>query len=109
MISCINLIELLKDDSIKLEECKIQKVFQMCISKIENTKYPKKEMFKRLLNCSDQHANLMVGGVHHELEKAELSNDLAKLLELKNNYKEFCEFHISKYPYYKWYNYNSIN
>lgn len=94
MISCINLIELLKDDSIKLEECKIQKVFQMCISKIEDTKYPKKEMFKRLLNCSDQHANLMVGGVHHELEKAEL-------LELKNNYKEFCEFHISKYPYYK--------
>ena len=107
MISCSNLIKLLKEEPIKLEEAKIEKVFQMCISKVD--KYPKKEMFKRLLNCSDQHPNLIVEGVHSELERAELSNDLTKLLELKNNYRDFCDFHISKYPYYKWYNYNSLD
>tara|TARA_B100000900_G_scaffold56623_1_gene42340 strand:+ start:277 stop:615 length:339 start_codon:yes stop_codon:yes gene_type:complete len=112
MVDCKIIFELFKNNS-KLTENDLIDIYENCVklsnkSKTYITNYPRKEMYKRLLNCSDEQAIWMLNNKHTELEKAELINDKNKLQELKQNYSHLCEFHISKYPYYKWNNYNNI-
>ena len=71
--------------------------------------FPKKEMFMRLLGCGEEYALLMSSKVHIELEKAELTNDIDKLLELKKDYPDFCQFYMKRYPWYQWDNFKKLN
>ena len=106
-------------EEMSLSEETVSKLFDKCKSLVTKDKppdsdnylinFPRREMFKTLLGCSDAHASLLVNQKHRELEKAELLNDTDKLSELKNNYPDFCQFYINRYPWYKWENFNKLN
>ena len=106
-------------EEMSLRDETVSKLYDKCKSLVTKDKppppdkylsnFPRREMFKTLLGCDDEYALLMVHHKHRELEKAELLNDTDKLLELKKNYPDFCQFYMKKYPWYKWENFNKLN
>ena len=79
MVDCKIIFELFKNNS-KLTENDLTPIYENCLKLTSESNkyiknYPKKEMYKRLLNCSDEQAIWMLKQKHIELEKAELTND----------------------------------